>query len=154
LRDGKIAVWETAFNIARADQAGGVAEMLGQAASRAGARERRRWYNARRASDTVIVRDGQISGSPVQPHFQKYSGSLQTQITSTSIAIPAHTEGRFAIVTDVGQGCDGRGMSKTNDVARGRRSRVVLTPRRWRQVGGAIRKRRWQTSPVTGESAK
>jgi nuclear transport factor 2 (NTF2) superfamily protein len=29
LRDGKIAVWETAFNVARADQAGGVAEMLG-----------------------------------------------------------------------------------------------------------------------------
>ncbi len=24
---------------------------------------------------------------------------------------------------------------KTNDIARGRRSRVVLTPRRWRQVG-------------------
>ena len=29
LRDGKIAVWETAFNAARADQTGGVAEMLG-----------------------------------------------------------------------------------------------------------------------------
>ncbi len=29
LRDGKIAVWETAFNVARADQAGGVPEMLG-----------------------------------------------------------------------------------------------------------------------------
>src|ERR1700693_6548411 len=43
---------------------------------------------------------------------------------------------------------------KTNDVARGRRSRVVLTPRRWRQVGGVIRWRRWQPSPVTGESAK
>jgi nuclear transport factor 2 (NTF2) superfamily protein len=28
LRDGKIAVWEAAFNVARADQAGGVAEML------------------------------------------------------------------------------------------------------------------------------
>jgi len=26
--------------------------------------------------------------------------------------IPAHSEGRFAIVTDVGQGCGGRGMSK------------------------------------------
>ena len=26
---------------------------------------------------------------------------------------------------------------KTNDIARGRRSRVVLTPRRWRQVGGS-----------------
>ena len=49
---------------------------------------------------------------------------------------------------------------------RGRRSRVVLTPRRWRQVRGMasrpnrartgrrIRKRRWQKSPVTGESAK
>ena len=28
MRDGKIAVWEAAFNVARADQAGGVAEML------------------------------------------------------------------------------------------------------------------------------
>src|ERR1700720_2636158 len=36
---------------------------------------------------------------------------------------------------------------------RGRRSRVVLPPRRWRQVCGVIRKRRWQESPVTGESA-
>jgi hypothetical protein len=44
----------------------------------------------------------------VQPLSQKYSGSLLTQITCTSLAIPARTEGRFAIVTDVGQGCDGR----------------------------------------------
>jgi len=36
----------------------------------------------------------------------------------------------------------------------GRRSRVVLTPRRWRQVRGGIRGRRWQESPVTGESTK
>jgi hypothetical protein len=45
---------------------------------------------------------------------------------------------------------------KTNDVARGRRSRVVLTPRRWRQVleKQASWGRRWQQSPVTGESAK
>src|SRR4030088_930056 len=46
-----------------------------------------------------------------------------------------------------------------------RRSRVVLTPRCWRQVSRScvgptglrqdlIRKRRWQTSPVTGESSK
>ena len=28
-RVGRIAVWETAFNVARADQAGGEAEMLG-----------------------------------------------------------------------------------------------------------------------------
>ena len=37
----------------------------------------------------------------------------------------------------------------------GRRSRVVLTPRRWRQVGGRhFRRRSWQTSPVTKESAE
>jgi hypothetical protein len=37
----------------------------------------------------------------------------------------------------------------------GRRSRVVLTPRRWRQVGGNnFCWRRWQESPVTWESAK
>src|SRR5882724_3069458 len=46
-----------------------------------------------------------------------------------------------------------------------RRSRVVLTPRRWRQVRGVKSAqpgldknisagRRWQTSPVTGESTK
>jgi hypothetical protein len=45
----------------------------------------------------------------VQSPSQKYSGSLLTQITSISAAIPAHTKGRFAIVTDVGSGCDGRG---------------------------------------------
>jgi hypothetical protein len=40
---------------------------------------------------------------------------------------------------------------------RGRRSRVVLTPRRWRSSGDnacALRLRWWQTSPVTRESAK
>jgi hypothetical protein len=78
LRDGKIAVWETAFNVARA-----------------GARERRRWRNAWRASHTVIVPDGQISGSPVQPHLQKYFCFRLTQITSASPAIPAHTKGAF-----------------------------------------------------------
>jgi hypothetical protein len=43
---------------------------------------------------------------------------------------------------------------KTNDAGCGRRSRVVLTPRRWRQARQAIDERRWQQSPVTGESTK
>ena len=30
MREGKIAIWEAAFNVARADQAGGVADMLRQ----------------------------------------------------------------------------------------------------------------------------
>ncbi len=43
----------------------------------------------------------------------------------------------------------------TNGARGGRRSRVVLTPRRWRQVSRKhSAKRRWQKSPVTGESAK
>jgi hypothetical protein len=41
---------------------------------------------------------------PVQPHLQKYFPSLLTQIKSISLAVPPHTEGRFAIVTDVGRG--------------------------------------------------
>jgi len=36
----------------------------------------------------------------------------------------------------------------------GRRSRVVLAPRRWRQVHGWIHERRGQESPVPGKSAK
>jgi len=40
----------------------------------------------------------------VQSPSQKYFRSFPTQITCISLAIPAHTEGRFAIVTDVGQG--------------------------------------------------
>src|ERR1700728_2498597 len=45
---------------------------------------------------------------PVQSSSQKYFRSHLAQITSLSAAIPAHTEGRFAIVTNVGLGCDGR----------------------------------------------
>ena len=53
-------------------------------------------------------------------------------------AVPAHTEGRFAIVTDVGQGMRWtRAAPETRALICGRRSRVVLTPRRWRQVGGS-----------------
>ena len=44
------------------------------------------------------------------------------------------TEGRLEIVTDAGQDAVDAACQKTNDVARGRRSRVVLTPRRWRQA--------------------
>src|ERR1700693_845384 len=94
----------------------------------------------------------------VQPPSQKYSGSLLTQITSTSFASRPNTEGRFAIVTNVGQGMRWtRAVLLTRAPPCGRRSRVVLTPRRLRQ---ALEKqasckfswgRRWQESPVTGE---
>jgi len=54
----------------------------------------------------------------------------------------------------LGTGCGGRGRAGDERRARGRRSRVVLTPRRWRQVCENKRRRRWQKSPVTGESTK
>jgi hypothetical protein len=41
---------------------------------------------------------------PVQSCLQKYSSSRLTQIKSISPSIPSHTEGRIAIVTDVGRG--------------------------------------------------
>jgi hypothetical protein len=45
----------------------------------------------------------------VQSLAQKYSGSLLTQITSTTLASRPTHKGRFAIVTNVRSGCDGRG---------------------------------------------
>jgi hypothetical protein len=56
----------------------------------------------------VILPDGQINHlichSPVQPLREKYFASRLTQITFKTPAIPSHSEGRFAIVTDVGCG--------------------------------------------------
>jgi hypothetical protein len=43
---------------------------------------------------------------------------------------------------------------QTNAACRGRRSRVVLAPRRWRQVHGFLHERRGQESPVPGKSTK
>ena len=53
-----------------------------------------------------------------------------------------------------GAGCGGRGGARDGRCQCGRRSRVVLTPRRWCQVRGETRGRWWQESPVTRESAK
>src|SRR6267142_7088447 len=93
---------------------------------------------------------------PVQSPLQKYSASPVGQIISTNSSHPTPPEGRIAIVTDAGCGCGGRGsvlratglqggLAKrpVSDQQRAderccsvRRSRVVLTPRRWRQVRG------------------
>ena len=68
-----------------------------------------------------------------------------------------HLEGRIAIVTDVGYGMRWTQTARlTSALPRGRRSRVVLTPRRWRQVleKQTSQGRRWQESPVTEEITK
>ena len=59
----------------------------------------------------------------------------RSQIKSISPSSRPHSEGRFAIVTDVGNGMRWTQAARlTSAPACGRRSRVVLTPRRWRQV--------------------
>jgi hypothetical protein len=95
----------------------------------------------------------------VQISREKYSALCRPQITSTLPRIPPHEEGRFAIVTNVEAGSGGRDGSRafltpTNELIclredrggtgtrpvvkvlaqgfRGRPSRVVLAPRRWR----------------------
>ena len=85
---------------------------------------------------------------PVQPLLQKYFRIPLTRIKSISFAIPSHTEGRFAIVTDVGNGmrwtrqrwardvmagradkaCERSNGVLTNGDCSGRQSRVVLAP--------------------------
>jgi hypothetical protein len=83
--------------------------------------------------------DGLTGKSPIRlsSPFRKKILVLFQPKSLLQRAIPSRLRGRIAIVTDVGYGMRWtRQCQKTNDVARGRRSRVVLTPRRWRQVGG------------------
>ena len=89
---------------------------------------------------------------PVESRFKKHFRSGPDPNHHYIRRRPASHEGRFAIVTDVGCGMRwtrrrrarvvmaGRVSrerspgGRTTDACRGRRSRVVLTPRRWRQV--------------------
>ena len=71
--------------------------------------------------------------------------SLRAGPKSLPYSPPSHpTEGRIAIVTDAGWDAVDAGGALTRARACGRRSRVVLTPRRWRQVCG------WRCQPLTG----
>ena len=104
-----------------------------------------------------ILPDGQIGKNLSSPACKNFLLHLLSKSVASG-GVPRPQEGRIAIVTDVGFGMRWtRGRRKTNGGFRGRRSRVVLTPRRWRQVGDdacASRWRWWQQSPVTRESAK
>src|SRR6266581_1395995 len=74
------------------------------------------------------------------------------QFTESCRLVPL--EGRIAIVTDAGRDAVDAGSALDEMCCRGRRSRVVLTPQCRRQVCDKKRRRRCQTSLVTGESAK
>src|SRR5689334_19982837 len=71
----------------------------------------------------------------VNPHCKKYFAFPETQITCIADLVPRLSGGRIAIVTRRGAGCDGRfGLRWTSADRSGRRSRVVVVPRRWDQV--------------------
>src|SRR6202161_2624358 len=73
----------------------------------------------------------------VQSFAQKYSHFLLTQITCISLVIPAQHRGAFRDRHGRRGGMRWTRVAlKTRAQSCGRRSRVVLTPRRWRQVGG------------------
>ena len=63
-------------------------------------------------------------------------------------------EGRVAIVTNAAWDAVDANVPTDERHNCGRRSRVVLTPRRWRQALASLQGRRWQESPVTEESTK
>src|SRR5258708_11274286 len=85
---------------------------------------------------TLRSGDLPVGQKTVQPRLQKYSCFVPTQITSL-ITPSRPTEGRFAVVTNAGWDAVDAGGAEDEGAASGRRSRVVLTPRRWCQVGGS-----------------
>jgi hypothetical protein len=65
--------------------------------------------------------DGQFFDFAVQSHPQKYFVSQFGRNSFIDSAIPFPQEGRFAVVTDVGAGCNGRdGGALTRRRQRGR----------------------------------
>src|ERR1700730_9408785 len=92
----------------------------------------------------------------VQPFAKKYFPCAVGQITSTSFRRPAPERGAYAqSPRTLGAGCDGRvGVARRAIPMRTAKScgpdAPTLASSWWKQ----FRRRRWQKSPVTGESTK
>jgi hypothetical protein len=96
--------------------------------------------------------DEQITSNPVQPLSKKDSAFPKPQITLITPAIPSHYRGAFRDrhLTFGRAAVDADGAADESTRC-GRRSRVVLTPRRWRQVGGGNSANDGVNKPITGE---
>src|SRR6266702_7806554 len=93
----------------------------------------------------------------VKPQNQKESKIFRFSFNAnhfTSIAIPSREEGRIMTVTIVGWDAVDAGSADNERRESVRRRRVVLTPRRWRQVleKSASQGRRWQESRSPGRA--
>jgi hypothetical protein len=89
----------------------------------------------------MILPDGQISRGgvilSVESYFlffRKYFVSRSTQITSTTAAVLSQERGVAQRHQRWERDAVDAGGASDEGAERGRRSRVVLTPRRWRQV--------------------
>ena len=92
-----------------------------------------------------------FSAPCVKPLLQKYSGFPKWQISSLSRR-PAPLEGRCATSRNAERDAVDAGALETRALSCGRQNRMVLTPRRWRQVPEkqVSRGRRWQESRSPG----
>ena len=129
---------------------------MSEAKSGSGRRDYARDLGKQRDHNNFLP-DGQITSCfpkwPVQPLLQKYFCFGPRQISSLIRAVPPQQRG-VAHVTNAGRDAVDAGSALDEMCCSGRRSRVVLTPRCWRQVCEKKRRRRCQTSLVTGESTK
>ena len=94
-----------------------------------------RRHLARIGCGTTDLPVGRCCKKSVQPPSQKYFCFSETQISS--ISLPSRpTEGRCATSRNAERDAVDADSAVDDGAKSGRRSRVVLTPRRWRQVPG------------------
>jgi len=90
---------------------------------------------------------------PVQSRSQKYSVSCLTQIKST-FTLSRPTEGRLAIVTNAGRDAVDAAAPLTNGAEADGEVVWSRRPDAGVKFADLVRRRWWQTSPVTKESTK
>src|SRR5712664_1508007 len=84
----------------------------------------------------IDLPDGLSDDFPVQPSLQKYSASRAPPNQNYIHRRPGPQRGVSRTSQTLGRDAVDAAARLTSDAASGRRSRVVLTPRRWCQVGG------------------
>jgi hypothetical protein len=85
-----------------------------------------------RKNDPTGKSPGRCLDTSVQPLVKKYSDFQKCQISPILSPSRAHKRGASRSSRTLGAGCGGRGSAADERHGCGRRSRVVLTPRRWR----------------------
>ena len=104
--------------------------------------------------DLPVGQSPRFHRKPVQPCLEKYFAFSETQISCIDDPSRPGKRGVSRSSRTRGGMRWTRLLRKTNGAARGRRSRVVLTPRRWRQACKDELQVTVATSPVTGESTE